>query len=142
MKSHTQNSISPAQLLLLLYFQLLLLPQLMQLTQLQILHFLEDTKVSKTILMLLLIPKMLQKFTGIDCSSMQVGGIKTYQAHKIAPKISNTHKNFDLYQVFMHNFHTRMSQCSSHYIYIYCLQEESNYFGLSELIHFGLELTR
>lgn len=142
MKSHTQNSISPAQLLLLLYFQLLLLPQLMQLTQLQILHFLEDTKVSKTILMLLLIPKMLQKFTGIDCSSMQVGGIKTYQAHKIAPKISNIHKNFDLYQVFMHNFHTRMSQCSSHYIYIYCLQEESNYFGLSELIHFGLELTR
>ena len=114
----------------------------MQLTQLQILHFLEDTKVSKTILMLLLIPKMLQKFTGIDCSSMQVGGIKTYQAHKIAPKISNIHKNFDLYQVFMHNFHTRMSQCSSHYIYIYCLQEESNYFGLSELIHFGLELTR
>ena len=96
MKSHTQNSISPAQLLLLLHFQLLLLQQLMQLAQLQILHFLKDTKVSKTILMLLLIPKMLQKFTGIDCSSMQVGGIKTYQAHKIAPKISNIHKNFDL----------------------------------------------
>ena len=119
MKSHTQNSISPAQLLLLLYFQLLLLPQL------QILHFLEDTKVSKTILMLLLIPKMLQKFTGIDCSSMQVGGIKTYQAHKIAPKISNIHKNFDLYQVFMHNFHTRMSQCSSHYIYIYIVYKKN-----------------
>ena len=96
MKSHTQNSISPAQLLLLLHFQLLLLAQLMQLTQLQILHFLKDTKVSKTILVLLLIPKMLQKFTGIDCSSMQVGSIKTYQAHKIAPKISNIHKNFDL----------------------------------------------
>ena len=50
--------------------------------------------------MLLIILKMLQKFTGIDCSNMEL----EYQGiwiQKITQKIQNIYKDFKLYQVFM-----------------------------------------
>ena len=94
----------PAKLLLLLKLVhpllLLQLFQPMHLSQLQMFRFLEDVEVSKIILMLLIILKMLQKFTGIDCSNMEL----EYQGiwiQKITQKIQNIYKDFKLYQVFM-----------------------------------------
>ena len=97
----------PAKLLLLLKLlhPLLLLQffQPMHLSQLQVLQFLEDVEVSKIILMLLIILKMLQKFTGIDCSNIEL----RYQDildPKISRKIHNIYKDFKLYQLFLHKF--------------------------------------
>ena len=97
----------PAQLLVLLKLlqPLLLLQsfQPMHLSQLQVLQFLEDVEVSKIILMLLIILKMLQKFTGIDCSNIEL----RYQDildPKISRKIHNIYKDFKLYQLFLHKF--------------------------------------
>ena len=95
----------PAQLLLLLKLlhPLLLLQffQPMHLPQLQVLQFLEDFEVSKIILMLLIILKMLPKFTGIDCSNMELE-YESIQIQKITKKkIHNIYKDYKLYQVFM-----------------------------------------
>ena len=97
----------PAKLLLLLKLLhpllLLQLFQPMHLSQLQMFQFLEDVEVSKIILMLLIILKRLQKFTGIDCSNMEL----RYQDildPKISQKIHNIYKDFKLCQVFLHEF--------------------------------------
>ena len=97
----------PAKLLLLLKLLhpllLLQLFQPMHLSQFLMFQFLEDVEVSKIILMLLIILKMLQKFTGIDCSNIEL----RYQDildPKISRKIHNIYKDFKLYQLFLHKF--------------------------------------
>ena len=107
MESHKQNSLPPAQLLLLLqHLQLLLLPHLFQLIRLphvQILQFLEDNRVSKILLRLLEILKMLEK-TYWDRLQYRVGCIGTFWVQNITQNTGNSHKDIELFQVFIHDF--------------------------------------